>query len=102
MRPIVLLRWCLGLVLAGKGLVLVLHAESVLVRAAATAEVVAGLLFLAPRTLALGSGLLLAVLAFVAILHGAEGEWPPAAFLIYAAAVSVVLEDTRLRKQRGP
>jgi hypothetical protein len=41
-------------------------------------------------------------LLFVAVLHAAEGEWPPAVFLVYSAVIWAVLDDTRLRKQRDP
>ena len=52
-------------------------------------EAVAAILFLLPRTLRLGAGLLMATLAVAIVLHVLRGEWP-GALPIYAAAVLFV------------
>jgi hypothetical protein len=56
----------------------------------ASAEAIAGLLFLHPRTMRAGGGCLLAVFAIAFVLHGARGEFP-SQLLLYAVAVSFVM-----------
>jgi len=54
-----------------------------------TVEALAAVAFLLPRTMRLGGGVLLAVLALAFVLHAARGEWRPD-LLVYAAGVLLV------------
>ena len=54
-----------------------------------TVEALAAVAFLLPRTMRLGAGVLLAVLALGFVLHAARGEWRPD-LLVYAAGVLLV------------
>ncbi|HET7469772.1 MAG TPA: hypothetical protein VFJ81_08870 [Gemmatimonadales bacterium] len=54
-----------------------------------TIEAVAAVAFLMRRTLRIGAGVLLAVLAGAFIIHGTRGEWRPD-LLVYAAGVLLV------------
>ena len=58
-------------------------------------ELIAALLLLLPRTIRPGAALLFAVLAVAALLHALEGGGPPAAYLVYAAALWVVAASPR-------
>jgi uncharacterized membrane protein HdeD (DUF308 family) len=64
----------------------------------AWSEIVAAVLFLIPPCARIGAILLLAVLAAAAVIHLAHGQ-NPAALLVYASAVLVVLAH---RGGRGP
>ena len=64
----------------------------------ASAEIVAAVLFLVSATVRIGAFLLLAVLVAAAAIHLAHGQIP-AAHVVYAAAVLVVLAH---RGGRGP
>jgi len=59
------------------------------------AEVAGALLFVVPATVRIGGALLLLTLAIAAVVHGAMGQAPPAAFLVYAAAIWTVLREHR-------
>ena len=54
-----------------------------------TVEALAAVAFLLPRTMRLGAGVLLVVLALAFVLHAARGEWRPD-LLVYAAGVLLV------------
>jgi len=59
----------------------------------AMAVVVGALLFVVPATLRIGGALLLLTLVTASAVHGAMGEAPPVAFLVYAAAIWTVLRE---------
>lgn len=63
----------------------------------ASAELVAIVLFLLPGTLRAGAVLLLVVLASAAAVYLWAGKLPPLSFLVYAAAIRVVVHDARAR-----
>jgi hypothetical protein len=63
-----------------------------------TVEALAAVAFLLPRTMRLGAGVLLAVLALAFVLHGARGEWRPD-LLVYAAGVLLVAVHGDARMQ---
>lgn len=54
-----------------------------------TIEAVAAAAFLMPRTMRVGAGVLLMVLALAFLVHAARGEWRPD-LLVYAAGVLLV------------
>jgi hypothetical protein len=56
----------------------------------ASAEAIAGLVFLIPKTMRAGGVCLLAVFALALVLHGRKGEFE-GQLLIYAVAVSLVM-----------
>jgi len=56
-------------------------------------EVAGALLFVVPATVRIGGVLLLLSLMTAAAVHGAMGQAPPAAFLVYAAAIWTVLRE---------
>jgi hypothetical protein len=58
-------------------------------------ELLGALLFFVPQKRSLGGYLLLASLGLAMVLHVAMGEWPPPAFLVYAAAIWVVIRGDR-------
>ena len=62
------------------------HAGNVHLTGLAAVETVAVLLFLLPRTLRLGGGILAVILVIAAVAHTLRGEFP-SALLVYAAAV---------------
>lgn len=84
------LRWSLSLVLGIPAIALVLSAPHAPLIAIGITEAIGALLLLPPRTRRLGAGLLLLALLAAAALHALSGERPPAAFLVYAAAIAVV------------
>ena len=58
-------------------------------------EVAGALLFVVPATVRIGGAVLLLTLIVAAVVHGAMGQAPPAAFLVYAAAIWTVLREHR-------
>jgi len=56
-------------------------------------EIAGALLFVVPATVRIGGALLLLTLVAAAAVHGAMGQAPPAAFLVYAAAIWTVLRE---------
>jgi hypothetical protein len=92
---VLLLRWALAVVLGGQAAVLLadaLRATRVhpLLVALAAAEVLACVLLVVPRARRGGALLLAATLLFASLLHVSQGESPPAAFVVYLAAILVV------------
>jgi hypothetical protein len=63
-----------------------------------TVEAVAAVAFLLPRTMRVGAGVLLGVLALAFVLHAARGEWRPD-LLVYAAGVLLVAVHGDVRMQ---
>jgi hypothetical protein len=61
----------------------------------AALELAAVVLFVIPRTLILGAILLIVVLALAAAVHLSLKQTPSLAYLVYAAAIWVVVQDTR-------
>jgi hypothetical protein len=93
-RPVHLLRWSIALVLGGQAGLLLFHTARGLHPAGlgilAGAELIAALVLLLPRTIRPGAVLLFAALAVATLLHALEGGFPPAAYLVHAAALWVV------------
>src|SRR5512142_1105755 len=98
---LVVLRWSLALALGIGACVFVLsiargahvgvHAPVAL--GMGVAELLAAALLVVPRTRQLGGALLLATLVVAAVLHLLMGQAPPVAFLVYAAALWVVIRE---------
>lgn len=94
-RSFVLLWWTLGIAIGVMSVRTLQHAVTggrvldLHVALLALVELAAALVFLVPRTLRAGAGVLLAVLAVAFLMHAANHEvrWD---FLIYAAAVLFV------------
>jgi hypothetical protein len=63
-----------------------------------TVEAVAAAAFLLPRTMRLGAGVLLVVIALAFVIHAARGEWRPD-LLVYAAGVLLVAVHGDVRVQ---
>ena len=59
----------------------------------AVPEIVAAILFLAPRTRRWGGYALLAIFALAILVHALHGQWNFAILLVYAAAVWVALAE---------
>ncbi len=57
-----------------------------------SSETVAALLFLWPRTMRLGGGVLIAILTVAAVAHALRGEFPGALLVYLAAVVFVTLQ----------
>jgi hypothetical protein len=85
-----LLRWSLGLVLDAPAVALAVKSHRAPLVALGVAEATGAVLLLVPRTRRAGAGVLLASLLLASGLHALSGELPPAAFLVYAAAIVVV------------
>jgi hypothetical protein len=66
--------------------------------AVGAAEVAGALLFVVPATVRTGGAILLLTLVVAAAMHGAMGESPPVAFLVYGAAIWTVVRAHRLAK----
>ncbi len=105
-----LLLWSLSLVLGGQALLVLLHSllgrsthgpPMALLVVTAGAELLGALLLFVPQKRSLGGYLLLASLGLAMVLHVAMGEWPPAAYLVYAAAIRVVIRGDRSPAPRG-
>jgi hypothetical protein len=85
-----LLRWSLSLALGIPAVSLAASARHVPLVALGVVEAVGALLLQPRRTRIYGAGLLLLSLIAASALHALAGEAPPAAFLIYVAAIAVV------------
>jgi hypothetical protein len=90
MTTIRLLRWSLSLALGIPAVSLAASARHVPLVALGVVEAVGALLLQPRRTRGCGAGLLLASLLGASALHALAGEPPPAAFLVYVAAIAVV------------
>lgn len=66
-----------------------------------TVEAVAAAAFLIRRSMRIGAGVLLAVLALAFLVHAARGEWRPD-LLVYAAGVLLVCVHGDVRGSGGP
>jgi hypothetical protein len=66
-----------------------------------TIEAVAAAAFLMPRTMRIGAGVLLAVLALAFVIHATRGEWRPD-LLVYAAGVLLVSVHGDVRPSDSP
>jgi hypothetical protein len=104
--PILILRIVLGIVLFIEAAILVFGptqsfkpGPSAMLEAAhqvlGWSEMIAALLFLVKKTLMAGSWLLLALFVAVAAIHVAHGSFNVGPFLIYSAAVFVVMSHAR-------
>lgn len=102
-RPAILLRWSLAAVLGVQALSLLFeHAVRPLIAVTlAAVELAAVVLFLVPRTLIFGAILLILVLASAAVVHLSIGQRAPLAYLVYAAAIWVVVQDARRVPRAG-
>jgi uncharacterized membrane protein YphA (DoxX/SURF4 family) len=90
-RQLTWLRWAIALAL-GSGAVQLLAdgGHGPIGVALASAELLGCALLVVPRTRRAGALVLAIVLAAACAVHGAVGEWPPASFAVYAAALLVV------------
>ena len=61
----------------------------------AWAEMVAAVLFLLPRTIKVGGGLLIAVLVVAVVIHLLHRWWAVGPLLVYAAATWAVMEGKK-------
>jgi hypothetical protein len=96
-RPASFLRWSLAAVLGIQAISLLFdHAVRPLIAVTlATLELAAVVLFVIPRTLIWGAILLIVVLALAAAVHLSLKQTPSLAYLVYAAAIWVVVQDAR-------
>src|ERR1041385_8242800 len=95
-----IVRWSIAAVLGFGAAALLLHhdragIEPALAIALAVAELAGGVLFATPRPTRLGGYVLLGALAAAAVIHVAIGQPPPIAFVVYAAAIWVVMKEKR-------
>jgi hypothetical protein len=95
-----MLRWSIALVLGFGAAALLVHhdhagIEPAVAIALAVVELAFAVLFAIPRTTRPGGFGLLAVLAAAAVVHIAIGQPPPIAFVVYAAAIWVVIKEKR-------
>ena len=106
-----LLRWTLGLVLAGEASRLLLSARAMQAVAhiglpnavrliLAWSEIIVALLFLIPPTLRLGAWGLLVVLLGAVFLHLAHGSFEVGGLLIYGVAVVAVMAHERSQQMK--
>jgi hypothetical protein len=111
LRPVTGLKIALALVIGYAAVQLLLSAHRGALHAGvhpaiptvlAVLEILAVILFLIPKTLVLGGRLLWAILAAAALLHLHGGGVPPPIFLVYAAAIWVVLAETRRPAKAAP
>lgn len=97
--PIKVLRYSLALVLGIPAALLIVSSLGAGDRAGllalGLAELIAAALFAVPQTIRAGGLALLGVLATAAIVHAAVGERPPISFVVYAAAIWVVMAERR-------
>jgi len=109
LRPITFLHWSVALVIGQASLLLLLRAHGGAVQGGvhpalagvlAAVELAAVVLFLIPKTLGLGARLLWGVLVIATLVHMHSGEPPPMIFLVYAAAIWVVLQDAGASRSR--
>ena len=63
-------------------------------------EALAAAAFLVPRTMRLGAGVLVVVIALAFVLHAARGEWRPD-LLVYVAGVLLVAVHGDVRSAAG-
>jgi hypothetical protein len=102
MIPRTLLRWSVALVLGSQAGALIIsivrgeHIDAPIAAALAlgVVELVAAVVFLVPRAVAVGGVALLATLVAAAIVHLVLGKAPPASFAVYAAALWVVIDGS--------
>lgn len=102
-RPVVMLQWTMSLVLVLASVAALLQRDTWstmhpgvatwVIGTVASAELVAIVLFLLPGTLRAGAALLVGVLAAAAAVYLWAGKAPPPSFLVYAAAIWVVVKD---------
>lgn len=95
-----MLRWSLSVVLGGGAALLLLHGghagvPAVVAMAIASVELLGAVLFVIPATQRFGAFALLASLASAAIAHAVIGEIPPPSFIVFAAAIIVVMRSAR-------
>jgi hypothetical protein len=103
-NPIRLLQWVLCAVLAFQSGALLLRSDNRSATSIALAAVELGAiaLFLVPRTLLAGAILLAGVLAVAFARHLTRMGGPPLGFLVYGAAIWVVVQEARgARVARG-
>jgi hypothetical protein len=95
-----ILRWSLSVVLGGGAALLLLHGGHAGVPAAvamaiAIVELLGAVLFLFPATQRPGAFALLGSLAAAAAAHAVIGEIPPPSFIVFVAAIVVVMRSAR-------
>jgi hypothetical protein len=104
LRPVTGLRLALALVIGYAAVLLLLDAhrgalhggvDPAIPAVLAVLEILAVLLLLIPKTLVLGGRMLWGALVAATLLHLHAGESPPPIFLVYAAAIWVVLAEVR-------
>ncbi len=102
-RPTTFLRWSLSAVLGIQAVSLLYdHAIQRLTAVTlAVLELAAVVLFLLPRTVFLGAILLIGVLVCASAVHLSLKQAPSLAFVVYAAAIWVVVQDARKTRPAG-
>ncbi len=102
-RPASLLRWSLSAVLGIQAISLLFDhpVQPLIAVTLAALELAAIVLFLIPRTLIGGAILLIVVLALATAVHLSLKRTPSLAYLVYAAAIWVVVQDARRTRPIG-
>jgi hypothetical protein len=85
-----LLRWSLSLTLGIPATALLLSSRHLPLIAIGATEALGALLLQPRRTRVVGAAFLLLSLVGACVFHTLAGEAPPAAFLVYVAAIAVV------------
>src|SRR5438552_17599762 len=99
MAPVRILQWSLAVVLALGALLLLLdvaggasvHIAPPIAAALGVAELAAAVLFAVPATRRVGAVALWVLLAAAVVVHALHRQAPPPAFVVYAAAIWVVM-----------
>lgn len=91
MKTTSLLRWSLSLALGIPAAALALHASHAPLIALGATEAAGAILLQPRRTRLVGAVLLVVSLVAATAIHATLGEWPPLAFLVYLAAIAVVV-----------
>jgi hypothetical protein len=87
-----LLRWSLSLVLGLPAVALAVNTRHLPLIAIGAVEALGALLLQPRRTRLYGAGLLVLSLLAASGFHAMSGELPPAAFVVYLAAIAVVVK----------
>jgi hypothetical protein len=86
-----LLRWSLSLALGAPAVALAARSHHFGLKALGVIEALGAILLQPRRTRIAGAALLVLSLVVASVFHGISGELPPIAFLVYLAAIGVVV-----------
>ena len=87
-----LLRWSLSLALGAPAAALAARSHHLGLKALGVTEALGAILLQPRRTRIAGAALLSLSLLVASVFHGVSGELPPIAFLVYLAAIAVVVK----------